>query len=159
MRYALIAIAALVVLLGMQTVRLADAKSAHNEYVADVERSARAASDQARAEEQRLQQAINRMQKDVREQKATDDARAAELSADADRMRSETKQLLADRAALSARLAARGKTINDLTDLLAKLREEADDYAGQLAIALTASRRAGFACERAYDSLIKTDVQ
>lgn len=159
MKYALIVIAALVVLLDMQTVRLADAKSAHNEYVADAERAAREASDQARAEEQRRQQTINKVQKDAQEQKAIDDARATELAATADRMRSQTKQLLADRSALNARLAARGQTINDLTDLLAKLREEADDYAGQLATALTASRRAGFACERAYDSLIKTDVQ
>jgi hypothetical protein len=33
------------------------------------------------------------------------------------------------------------------------LRTEADNTAGELATALDASRRAGFACERSYDAM------
>lgn len=52
-----------------------------------------------------------------------------------------------------ARLTERGKTIDDLVDLLAELRSETDGYAGELAAALTASRRAGFAYEASYDAI------
>ncbi|MQT64344.1 DUF2514 family protein [Pseudomonas sp. FSL R10-0056] len=64
-------------------------------------------------------------------------------------------QLLADKGILNTLLAERGKTINDLVDLLAELRSEADGYAGELAAALTTSRRAGFACEASYDAVAK----
>lgn len=36
------------------------------------------------------------------------------------------------------------------------IADQADDYAGRLAIALTESRRAGFACERSYETLRST---
>ena len=70
-------------------------------------------------------------------------------------LRDQTAKLLADRATLRARLAARGQTIDGFADLLAQLRSEADDYAGGLAAALDASRRAGFACEASYAALTK----
>ncbi len=76
--------------------------------------------------------------------------------ADNDSLRAETRKLLADKVALNTHLAERGKTIDDLVDLLAELRSEADGYAGELASALTASRRAGFACERSYDAVSVT---
>jgi uncharacterized coiled-coil protein SlyX len=68
-------------------------------------------------------------------------------------MRNQIGRLLADKRTLNTRLAERGKTIEDLVDLLAELRSEADGYAGELAAALTASRRAGFACEASYDAI------
>ena len=93
------------------------------------------------------------MRTDAADQKQKDDALASEQRADNDSLRDQTRKLLADKSTLNSRLAQRGKTINDLIDLLAKLRSEADGYAGELAAALTASRRAGFACERSYDAL------
>ncbi len=70
-------------------------------------------------------------------------------------LRDQTRKLLDDKSALHTRLAERGKTITDLVDLLAELRSEADGYAGELAAALTASRRAGFACESSYDAIAR----
>lgn len=151
--YLFAAIAALVVLLGIQAHRLDNAQTAHADYVAQIESDARIAESAARQEEQRRQSAIDKVRTDAQAQKAQDDAHAAELVATGNSLREQQAKLLADRATLSARLAARGKTINDLTDLLAQLRTEADEYAGGLATALTASRRAGFACERSYDAL------
>lgn len=151
--YLIIAIVALVVLCGVQTHRLDNAQTAHAEYVAQIESQAAAASEKARETEQQRQQAIDKVRIDAANQKAQDDAHAAELLAAGDSLREQAGKLLADRATLNSRLAARGKTINDLTDLLAQLRTEADDTAGGLATALDASRRAGFACERAYDAM------
>ncbi|MQU63134.1 DUF2514 family protein [Pseudomonas sp. FSL R10-1350] len=64
-------------------------------------------------------------------------------------MREHIGQLLADKRILNTRPTERGKTIEDLADLLA----EADGYAGELAAVLTASRRAGFPCEASYDAV------
>ena len=111
------------------------------------------ASEKARKTEQQRQRDIDQVRADATHQKQKDDALAAEQRADNDSLRDQTRQLLADKSALNARLAQRGKTINDLVDLLAELRSEADGYAGELAAALAASRRAGFSCERSYDAL------
>lgn len=153
MKYALIACLALAALLGLQTYRLSEAQSSHNAYVAQIEGEARIASEKARQIEQARQDEIARITADAKKQKAIDDAAAAELVAAGNGLRNQITGLLADKSSLGARLAARGKTIGDLADLLAKLREEADSYAGELASRLDESRRAGFACERAYDSL------
>lgn len=152
-RYLLAAIAALVLLLGIQTHRLDNAKTVHAEYVAGIERQANEASEQARKTEQKHQQAIEQVRTDATNQKISDDAHAAELVAVGVSLRQQQSTLLADRANLRARLTKRGKTIEDLTDLLAQLRTEADNHAGELAAALDSSRRAGFACERSYDAI------
>ncbi|WP_339451567.1 DUF2514 family protein [Pseudomonas sp. JAI120] len=152
-RYLIAAIVVLVIVAGIQTHRLDNAQTDHAEYVSGIDRQSREASEQARQIEQSHQQAIEQVRTDASNQKISDDARAAELLAVGISLRDQQAKLLADRAALRARLTARGKTIDDLNDLLAQLRTEADDYAGQLAIALTESRRAGFACERSYDSM------
>lgn len=151
--YMLAAIAALVILLGIQTHRLDNAQTDHAEYVADIGRQANEASEQVRKTEQKHQQAIEQVRTDATNQKISDDAHAAELIAVGVSLREQQTKLLADRANLRARLAARGQTIEDLTDLLAQLRTEADNHAGELAAALDASRRAGFACERSYDAI------
>lgn len=147
------ALAAILALLGLQTYRLSEAQSSHNSYVAQIEGEARIAEAAARQEEQRRQTAIDEVRDNAEKQKATDDAAATKLLADGQRLRDQTTKLLADRAALSARLAKSGTTEYQLTVLLADLRNEANDYAARLAAALDSSRRAGFACERAYDSL------
>lgn len=135
--------------------QLADAHQEFSDYKSDIATAATKASEDARAIEQQRQRDNEKVRNDAAEQKHKDDALAALQRADSERMRGEVSKLLADRASLNSRLAERGKTIEDLADLLAELRSEADGYAGELAAALTESRRAGFSCERAYDSLIK----
>lgn len=152
-RYLIAAIIALVIGVAIQTHRLDNAKTDHAEYVADIERQANEASEQARKTEQKLQQVNEQVRTDAANQKISDDAHADELVAVGVSLRQQQSSLLADRAYLRARLAARGKTIEDLTDLLAQLRTEADNHAGELAAALDSSRRAGFACEASYDAM------
>ncbi|OPA84291.1 hypothetical protein BFW86_24415 [Pseudomonas fluorescens] len=152
-RYLIAAIAAVLILLGIQTHRLDNTQTEHAEYVSGIDRQAKEASEQARQIEQQRQRDIDQVRTDAANQKISDDAHAAELVAVGVSLREQQTKLLADRANLRARLAARGKTIDDLNDLLAQLRTEADNHAGELAAALDASRRAGFACERSYESL------
>lgn len=152
-RYFAAGIVAALILLAIQTHRLDNAQTEHAEYVAGIATQAQEASEKARKTEQQHQRTIDQVRTDAANQKAQDDARANELLAAGDSLREQQTRLLADRATLRSRLAARGKTIDDLTDLLAQLRTEADSYAGQLAEALDASRRAGLACERSYESL------
>lgn len=152
-RYLIAAIALLVIVAGIQTHRLDNAQTDHAQYVANVATQAHEASEKARQTEQQHQRIIDQVRTDAANQKISDDAHAAELVAVGVSLRGQQTSLLADRAALRARLTARGKTIDDLTDLLAQLRTEADIHAGELATALDASRRAGFACERSYDAM------
>ena len=111
------------------------------------------ASEKARKTEQQRQRDIDQVRADATHQKQKDDALAARQRADNDSLRGQTRQLLVDKRTLNTRLAERGKTINDLVDLLAELRSEADGYAGELAAALTESRRAGLACEASYAAI------
>lgn len=136
-----------------QTLQLESVRKDYADYKADIAIAATEASEKARQTEQQRQRDIDQVRADAADQKQKDDALTAEQRADNDSLRDETRQLLADKSALNTRLAKRGKTIDDLVDLLAELRSEADGYAGELASALTASRRAGFACERAYDAV------
>ena len=122
-------------------------------YKSDIATAATKASEDARLLEQQRQREIEKVRNDAAEQKKTDDALAGVQRADGERLRDQVRQLLADKSTLTTRLAERGKTIEDLADLLAELRAEADGYAGELAAALTASRRAGFACEQSYDAV------
>ena len=133
--------------------QLADLSAAHQTTLVDIATAATKASEKARKIEQQRQRNIDQVRANDAAQKQKDDAVAVRQRADYDSLRNETRQLLADKSSLNARLTERGKTIDDLVDLLAELRSEADGYAGQLATALTASRRAGFACERAYDTV------
>ena len=135
--------------------QLADLSAAHQTTLADIATAATKASEKSRQTEQQRQREIDQVRANDAIQKQQDDAIAAQQRADNDSLRNETRKLLADKSALNARLAQRGKTIDDLVDLLAELRSEADGYAGQLAAALTESRRAGFACESSYDAVAK----
>lgn len=155
-RYLIAAIALLVIVAGIQTHRLDNTQTNHAQYVTSIATQAQKASEQARQTEQQHQRIIDQVRTDAANQKISDDAHAAELVAVGVSLRDQQANLLADRANLRARLAARGKTIEDLADLLAKLRTEADNHAGELAAALDSSRRAGFACERSYDAMRNT---
>ena len=148
-------VSALAISVGVQTYRLKDLQVTHATYVADVKDAKARAIAQAQATQTKIQTELDQVRADASTQKATDDALAARQRDDSRQLQQQITGVLADRAVLRARLAERGKTIEDLTDLLAQLRNEADDYAGELASALTASRRAGFACEASYAALIK----
>ena len=139
--------------LGYQTLQLESVRKDYADYKTDIATAAIEASEKARQTEQQRQLDIDQVRADAADQKQKDDAIAAEQRADNDSLRDKTRQLLVDKSTLNTRLAERGKTINDLVDLLAELRSEADGYAGQLAAALTESRRAGLACERSYDAV------
>ena len=139
--------------LAYQTHQLSEARTEFASYKSDKAAEATKASEQARQTEQQRQRDIDQVRANAADQKQKDDALAAQQLADHDSLLDQTRKLLADKANLNTRLAERGKTINDLVDLLAELRSEADGYAGQLAAALTESRRAGFACERSYEAV------
>ena len=133
--------------------QLADVRKEFADYKSDIATASTKASEDARVLEQKQQREIEKVRTDAAEQKQSDDALAGVQRADGERLRDQVRQLLADKSTLNTRLAERGKTIEDLVDLLAELRAEADGYAGELAAALTASRRAGFACEQSYDAV------
>ena len=133
--------------------QLADLSAAHQTELSNIATAANKASEKARQIEQQRQRDIDQVRTNAADRKQKDDAITALQRADNDSLRDETRQLLADKSALNTRLAERGKTIDDLADLLAELRSEADGYAGELASALTASRRAGFTCEASYDAV------
>ena len=134
--------------------QLAEVRAEYSDYKSRVAAAATDASEKARKTEQQRQREIEQVRADAVDQKEKDDALAAEQRADNDGLREQARKLLADKSTLNSRLTQRGKTINNLIDLLAELRSEADGYAGELAAALTASRRAGFACESSYDALV-----
>ena len=136
--------------------QLADVRKEFADYKTDTATAATKVSEEARALEQQRQREIEKVRTDAAEQKQKDDALDDLQRTDGDRLRNQVRQLLAGRGTINARLAERGKTIENLIDLLAELRSEADGYAGELASALTASRRAGFACERSYEAVSGT---
>ena len=133
--------------------QLGEVRKEFADFKSDAATAATKASEDARVLEQQRQREIEKVRNDAAEQKQKDDALAGVQRADGERLRDQVAQLLADKSALNSRLAERGKTIEDLVDLLAELRAEADGYAGELAAALTESRRAGFACEASYDAV------
>ena len=139
--------------LAYQTFQVTEVRADYASYRSDTATAAANASEDARLAEQKLQRDIDQVRANAADQKQKDDALAAQQRADHDSLHDQTRRLLADKSDLNTRLAERGKTINDLVDLLAELRSEADGYAGELAAARTESRRAGFACERSYDAV------
>ena len=136
-----------------QTLALASARTAHADYVAKVDKAAKDATDVARAEEQRRQREIDQVRNDAQHQikAAADDAAVAASTADS--LQRQVDKLLAGRSSCDSRVAQGSATIRDLTTVLADLRRRADERAGELARIADASRIAGQACERAYDSL------
>ena len=142
-------IAALIAGLGYRTLQLADVRKDYAAYKADIATVATEANESAWKTEQQRQRVIDQVRADAADQKQKDDAIAAQQLADNDSLRDQTQKLLADKSALTSRLTERGKTIDNLVDLLAELRSEADGYAGELAAALTASRRNGLPVSQA----------
>ena len=146
-------VVALLAGLAYQALLLSEVRMAYASYRSDTATVAKKASEDARLSEQQYQRHIDQVRANAADQKHKDDALAADQRADNDSMRDQTRQLFSDKSALNTQLTERGKTIDDLVDLLAELRSEADGYAGELAAALTESRRSGFACEQSYGAV------
>ncbi|WP_339514427.1 DUF2514 family protein [Pseudomonas sp. RL_15y_Pfl2_60] len=124
----------------------------HSEYVAQVEKAARAAGDQARSEEQRRQAAIEGIRQDAQSKIDAAAVDATVAGATADSLRAELARLKRSPASCPG-VTNRGEAGADSTTVLADLLEEVE-RAGR-AMAEEAQRRgdAGSACEKSYDSL------
>lgn len=128
-------------------------QATHSEYVAQVEKAAKAASDQARSEEQRRQAAIEGIRRDGQQKQA-------ELAADIDAVTGINQRLREeiDRIKLAASkysgAATGSETAEPAVVVLGELFKSASERAGELAAALGASRSAGLTCEASYDALV-----
>lgn len=149
----LVLILALIAFSGVQSYRLMSLQVTYTDHLAQDASDKQIAESAARQEEQRRQTAIDQVRTHAQTQKLADDAHAAELVTAGDSLRKQAASLLADRATLAARLAARGKNLSDLTEVLAQLRQQLDDFAQAAATDADQYRRAGTACEASYDAL------
>jgi len=136
-----------------QTLALGDVRTEFAKYQSDIATAAEKASEKARETEQQRQRDIDQVRDDAQKQIKVAAADAVNAQSAADSLQLEVSKLLAGRATLNSQLAVGGKTIRDLTAVLADLRQRADQRAGELAASADSSRIAGLACERAYDAL------
>lgn len=129
--------------------------------IADIRRAAAVdqvkATDRARAEEHRRTQEQSRIANEAKEQReqALADARAAD--AVAGQLRKRVAELSPSRASHPA-AASGGEAAGDPIGVLADVLSRADRRAGILAEYADAARIAGQACERAYDTLSRSDA-
>lgn len=157
------AVVALVVLLAMQTVRLADERTSHQttktnyaNLVASAERKTREAVEAARAEEQRRTTAVQEI---ANETQAKLDAAIADADAAADagqRLRERIAQLTAAGASCAASrpgAAGTGKATAATYDLLADVQRRIDEAQNAIARFADRSHAAGTACQQSYDAL------
>jgi chromosome segregation ATPase len=135
-----------------QTLALGDVRTEYAKYQSDIATAAQDASEKARETEQQRQRDIDQVRDDAQKQIKVAAADAVNAQSAADSLQLEVSKLLAGRATLNSQLAVGGKTIRDLTAVLADLRQRADQRAGELAAVADSSRIAGLACEKAYDS-------
>jgi peptidoglycan hydrolase CwlO-like protein len=136
-----------------QTLALGDVRTEYAKCQSDIATAAQVASEKARETEQQRQRDIDQVRDDAQKQIKVAAADAVNAQSAADSLQLEVSKLLAGRAALNTQIAVGGKTIRDLTAVLADLRQRADQRAGELAASADSSRIAGLACERAYDEL------
>lgn len=118
-----------------------------------------AAQAQAQAASAALSETVRRMeaQHAIAQQARTEAASAAAAAADlrvaADRLRARLAAATASPSASGPAAAARGPPTQSAADLCQGLLGRTLDAAGQLAAHADASRAAGIACERAYETL------
>lgn len=136
-----------------QTLALGSVRAEYADYRSGIDKAAKEASETARIEEGRRQDAINQVRDDAQKQIKVASADTVTAQRAANSLQLEVNKLLANRAALNSKVAAGSATIRDLTSVLADLRERADQTAGELAAIADSSRIAGLTCERAYDAL------
>lgn len=159
-----IVVAALLAALGWQTHRLtleqrdhAESKSSHATVVAEMEKKAREAVDEARTEERRRVTALEAIVNET-EQKL-DQARA-----DADANRSAGQRLRAQIAAITASCrgatsdsspASTGSPADTTADLLADVQRRLDEASDGIAEFADRAHAAGNACQQGYGTLTK----
>lgn len=146
-------IAALLALLGLQTVRISSLKTEQAEYVLESEKAARLAVEQAIAEQSRRQQAYDEEAQHARAEKAELEATVVQLADAADGLRGDLANFT-QRAKSNACATVRstGKPSADPLDMLAGVLARADREAAILAEYSDRLRLAGIACERASDA-------
>lgn len=157
-----IALAAALLLAGLQTLRLsreqaahAETRREHAEQMAELERKAREETEAAREEERRrtaeVQKAADEAHRDL--DRARADAAAA---ADAgQRLRAQLAAITSSCRRPASGPAAPGSSppADAAVDLLAIVQQRLDEAADGIARHADEARAAGRACERAYDSL------
>lgn len=148
-----VVIAALLALLGLQTVRISALKTEQAEYVLESEKAARLAVEQAIAEQSRRQQAYDEEAQHARAEKAELEASVVQLADTADGLRDDLANFT--RRAKSNACASdrsKGKPGADPLDMLAGVLARADREARVLAEYSDRLKLAGIACERASDN-------
>jgi len=132
--------------------RIAGMERAWAQERAELAEAARHAEAAARAEEQRRQAAIERVMQDA--QKELDAALRRERAAADSRVRSAVADYAArHRCPSDPGSTASGEAAGDPIGVLAELLGELDGLAESYAAAADRARVAGFACERAYESI------
>ena len=151
-----IAIAVLVALLGVQSVRISALKSEQAEFIAESERAARIAVEQALAEQSRRQQAIDEEAQHARAQIKDLEITVASLADAGDGLRVELAAFQ-KRARSQPNATSGGKSQPgaDPLDMLAGVLSRADREAAILAEYSDRLKIAGLACERSADQVAR----
>lgn len=154
-------IAGLAVVLGLQTLRLANEREDHADTRAAFAETARVAAvahaqelKNVRTEEARRQAVTDQEVANAQEQRRTALAAAGRAGAAADSLRKQLAGFVSRAPACPAPadsgLPERGETAGPPVVVLADLFGRADDVAGELAAALDAAHGAGITCEKVY---------
>lgn len=154
--------AAAAVLVGLQTMRLADERAAHSKTRAEhsaqmqqLERQALLQERAARLEEQRRTVEVQKAADEAQLQLEQARADAAAAGTAGQRLRDRIAQLTAAcrPAASKAPTASTGPATDATADLLARVQQRLDDAADGIARYADEARAAGTACQRSYDAL------
>lgn len=149
----LAAFASLILLLGVEEIRISGLKTEMAEYVSETEKSARIAAEQSLSEMNRRQSAFDEEAQHARAEKAELEATVVQLADAADGLRGDLANFT-QRAKSNACATVRstGKPGADPLDMLAGVLARADREAAILAEYSDRLRLAGIACERASDA-------
>lgn len=152
-----VVIAALLALLGVQSMRLNNAQTAYADHLAEDALARAAESEEARWKEQADQTRFDEEAQRAREENQKLLAAYAALADAGDRVRDELAEFKrrARAAPSGAPVGGSGKPGADALDLLADLYARADSEAGILAGYADALRAAGATCERASDAVTR----
>lgn len=157
------AVAALVLLLAGQTLRLHSAQLATAQartdlatHTAAAERAARQQAEAYRALETQHRDRITEIDTDTTAALATARTDAARAAGTAERLRGDLAAYIAQHRARAQAAAAVGQCPSGSAplDLLADLQRRADERAGELAAVADDARARGAGCERSYNALM-----
>lgn len=157
------AVAVLVLLLGLQTLRLADERTEHSQtktdhadYVTNQERQAREDVEAARKEEQRRTTAVQEIANETQEKLEVARADAADARDAGERLRQRVAQLTTALGRASASQPAAsgpGAPAKTTADLLERVQQRLDDATDAIAGFADRAHAAGLGCARSYDAL------